>query len=118
MDKHLQFFGWKGGTVSALQQRNSSLSPWNYGQVSPSLPDQAEHIKEQCERRESLRRSLDEDRQRLVSLRKRVERLQEELTKEKRLLGQPEAIQMPYRHPPPLLRQQAVHFDQIGLKSL
>jgi predicted RNase H-like nuclease (RuvC/YqgF family) len=84
---------------------------------SVSLPDQAEHIKEQCERRESLRRSLDEDRQRLTSLRHKVERLQEELTKEKQLLDtnnlpRREAIQQQQpvvRFPHPLQRQQAVN---------
>lgn len=100
-------------------QRSSGLSPWNYGQVSPnpslnmisqispSLPDQAEHIREQCERRECLRRSLNEGRQNLASLEKRVEQLQVELTREKCLLGQQESVR-PSPHQPPLYRQQAV----------
>lgn len=110
--------------MSAVQR--SGLSPWNYGimpsspsmnlvQGYPSLPENAEHIREQCERRESLRRSLDEDRQRLISLRKRVEQLQEELTIEKRLLGQPEPVQL--AHPPPLYRQQAVKMISINLDT-
>jgi hypothetical protein len=96
------------------QQQQPSMS-------SVSLPDQAEHIKEQCVRRESLRRSLDEDRHRLTSLRQKVERLQEELTKEKQLLDinnlpRREAIQQQQQQQPavrfphhPLQRQQAVN---------
>ncbi|XP_046654854.1 TGF-beta-activated kinase 1 and MAP3K7-binding protein 2-like isoform X1 [Daphnia pulicaria] len=131
----------QGGTVSAVQ-RSNILSPWHYGvgpapnsgsinclhsqqqpsMSSVSLPDQAEHIREQCERRESLRRSLAEDRQRLTSLSQKVERLQEELTKEKQLLDtnnlpRREPIQQPQQLPPavrfphfphPIQRQQAV----------
>ena len=94
---------------------------------SVSLPDQAEHIKEQCVRRESLRRSLDEDRHRLTSLRQKVERLQEELTKEKQLLDinnlprreaiqqqQQPAVRFPHH---PLQRQQAVNDNFNRLKN-
>ena len=102
------------------QQQQPSMS-------SVSLPDQAEHIKEQCVRRESLRRSLDEDRHRLTSLRQKVERLQEELTKEKQLLDinnlprreaiqqqQQPAVRFPHH---PLQRQQAVNDNFNRLKN-
>lgn len=83
---------------------------------SVSLQNQTEHIKEQCVRRESLRLSLDKDRQRLISLRQKIERLQEE----KQLLdinNQPrrEPIQQQQQQPAvrfpqhPLQRQQAVN---------
>ena len=97
---------------------------------SVSLPDQAEHIKEQCVRRESLRRSLDEDRHRLTSLRQKVERLQEELTKEKQLLDinnlpRREAIQQQQQQQPavrfphhPLQRQQAVNDNFLPTQKL
>ncbi|XP_045032851.1 TGF-beta-activated kinase 1 and MAP3K7-binding protein 2 isoform X4 [Daphnia magna] len=138
----------QGGSVSAVQ-RSNLLSPWHYGAVpvpnagnvnglnqqctsSLSLPDQAEHIKEQCKRRESLRRSLDEDRQQLILLRRKVENLQEELTKEKRLLDTSERNNVPHReqrlppappigrilphYPHQLQRQQAV-VDLENLKG-
>ena len=80
----------QGGTVV----QRSSYSP-------NSLTDQSKHIQEQLAKRETLRSSLEEDKQRLVSLRKKVELLQEELAKAKCLLGQPVG-------PPPFYRQQAV----------
>ncbi|XP_059350237.1 TGF-beta-activated kinase 1 and MAP3K7-binding protein 2-like isoform X2 [Daphnia carinata] len=134
----------QGGTVSAVQRSNLH-SPWHYGAMpvpnpvnglsqqqstsSLSLPDQAEHIKEQCKRRESLRRSLEEDRQQLILLRRKVENLQEELTKEKQLLDTSERNNVPQRLPPAppiarilphyphqLQRQQAV-IDLENLKD-
>lgn len=126
-----------GGTVSAVQ-RSNMLSPWHYGAVpvpnsgsmnslnqqpsSLSLPDQAERIKEQCKRRESLRHSLEEERQQLIQVRRKVERLQEELTKEKRLLDTneknnvtqqrlppaPPIVLIPQHYPHQIQRQQAV----------
>ncbi|KAI9559887.1 hypothetical protein GHT06_013894 [Daphnia sinensis] len=138
----------QGGTVSAVQ-RSNLLSPWHYGAVpvptpgtvnglnqqptsSLSLPDQAEHIKEQCKRRESLRRSLEEDRQQLILLRRKVENLQEELTKEKQLLDTSERNTVSHReqrlppappiarilphYPHQLQRQQAV-VDLENLKG-
>ena len=48
--------------------------------------EQTGWITSQCEKRERMRRSLEEDKSQLQKLRKKVEHLQEELTRDKRLL--------------------------------
>jgi len=57
--------------------------------VTSSTAQQSEQtgwITSQCEKRERMRRSLEEDKSQLQKLRKKVEHLQEELTRDKRLL--------------------------------
>lgn len=75
----------------------SSLPHW-YGPAASS-PVTEQRVKSQCAALESLRRSLEESRKQQTALRRRVEQLQEELTKEKQLLtndsnqsGQPSAV--------------------------
>ena len=53
------------------------------GAVNP-----AERLPSQIEKRERMRASLEQDRHKLEELRKTVERLQEELTREKNILVQ------------------------------
>lgn len=64
-----------------------TLSAGSTGSVTSLTEVETKRIQEQCQRRECLRSALDKDRRQLDALRKTIDQLQEELTKEKMLLA-------------------------------
>ena len=73
-----------------VNNNNNSHSPSVYmpSNMSSLSPTMEQQISSQCQKREGMRHSLEESRRQLLALRQKVERVQEEIAGEERLLGQ------------------------------
>lgn len=81
--------GATSSSNSPVYVHTHSPSPSPVSSLAALSPTTEQLISSQCQKREGMRHQLEESRRQLLTLRQHVERVQEEIESEDRLLPQP-----------------------------